>query len=254
MKLSADTGGRAGDGRVLVLLHGMGTTREVWSPLIALLEREWNGRWIAPDLRGHGRSSRADSYALDAHAGDVAETVAAFALDASDVVVLGHSMGGAIALALASGAYGLKPQHVLGLGIKIRWTDEEAAGLATRAAAPAKTFERAEDVAAFYLKVAGLVGLTTADSAMARAGVNEAGTQLAADPRTGLVGPPPMESLIAAANAKVHLAAGERDPMCTLADMKAHDANARVIENAGHNAMVEAPERVFAWLRGCVDA
>lgn len=256
MKLSADTGGRAGDGRVLVLLHGMGTTREVWAPLIEVLEREWNGRWIAPDLRGHGRSARADSYALGLHAADVAETVDALASDASMITVLGHSMGGAVALALASGWFGLRKMYeVLGLGIKIQWSREELDGLAKRAGLPAKTFDNSTDATSFYLKVSGLAGLIEADSAMARAGLNAEGTGLAFDPRVALIGAPPMVSLIAAAGRNIiHLAAGERDPMCALADMRAHDANARVIENAGHNAMVEAPERVFAWLRACVDA
>lgn len=256
MKLSADTGGRLGDGRVLVLLHGMGTTREVWTPFVEVLERKWNGRWIAPDLRGHGRSPRGDSYALGLHAADVTETVDVLASDASMVTVLGHSMGGVVALALASGWFGLpKMYEALGLGIKIQWSREELDGLAKRAGSPAKTFDSSADASAFYLKVSGLSGLIAPDRPIARAGLNPEGTGLAFDPRVGLIGAPPMVSLIAAAGRNVvHLAAGERDPMCALADMKAHDANARLIEGAGHNAMVEAPEQVFAWLCACVDA
>ncbi len=38
MLLEADRGGQGDD--VLVLLNGMGTTREVWRPFIDVLERE----------------------------------------------------------------------------------------------------------------------------------------------------------------------------------------------------------------------
>lgn len=37
---------------VLLLLHGLGGTGDVWEGI----GRRWNGRWIAPDLPGHGCS------------------------------------------------------------------------------------------------------------------------------------------------------------------------------------------------------
>lgn len=248
MLLDADMGGSGGDGRVLVLLHGMGATLEVWRPFIDVAARAWDGRWIAPDLRGHGRSPRAESYAVADHAGDVAETVRKLAPDASRVVVLGHSMGGVVALALASGKFGLQPSGALGLGVKIAWSAEEAAKLAERSRAPLKTFDTRDAAIALYLKVSGLHGLVGPDDAMARAGVSADGRALACDPATGLIGPPDMAGLVAAALAPIHLAAGEHDPMTTLADMRAHDAHAELIPGAGHNAMVEAPEAVFAWM------
>lgn len=247
MLLEADQGGQGGE--VLVLLHGMGATRDVWRPFIDVLEREWSGRWIAPDLRGHGRSPRGASYELTAHAEDVAQTLAHHTPDARAASVLGHSMGGVIALALASGRYGFTPKAALGLGIKIVWTDVEVEGLAARAKAPAKTFATAAEAAAFYLKVAGLRGLVSEDSAIARAGLSADGLQLACDPATGLIGPPPVAELIAAAHCPVQLGAGEIDPMCALADMQAHDANAVTIARAGHNAMLEATDRVWAWVK-----
>lgn len=254
MLLEADTGGPKGDGRVLVLLHGMGTTREVWRPLVRVLESEWEGRWIAPDLRGHGRSPRARSYSLGEHALDVVETVRAHVPDASMISVLGHSMGGVIALALGSEWFGLhKLYEVLGLGIKISWTNEEIAALRARAGAPAKTFESRDVAIAFYLKVSGLTGLVAADSEIARAGVSETGLHLAADPAVASIGPPKMVGLIGATGVhRIYLAAGENDPMCTLGDMRAHDRDAKQIAGAGHNAMVEAPERVWAWVKECI--
>ncbi len=253
MLLEADAGGRGDAARVFVLLHGMGTTREVWRPLIALLEREWNGSWIAPDLRGHGRSPRAASYALSEHATDVADTIHRLAPDASRVAVLGHSMGGVIGLALASGAHGLQPTHALGLGIKIKWSAEEIAKLRGRARAPAKSFQTRDVAVSFYLKVSGLAGLVAADDPIAQAGVAGDGLALAASPATAEIGPPDMAALIAASRAPAHLAAGEGDAMTTLADMRLYDPNAILISGVGHNAMIEAPERVFAWAAQAID-
>src|SRR6202050_2928957 len=39
---------------VLVLLHGLGATGDVWNGWRPLLARRWPGRWLAPDLPGHG--------------------------------------------------------------------------------------------------------------------------------------------------------------------------------------------------------
>src|SRR5262249_6452144 len=218
-----------------------------WGPLIARFERRFSGCWIAPDLRGHGRSPRAASYALDEHAADVAALVKRLAPRAAKIAVLGHSMGGAIALALACGAYGFAPTHALGLGVKIRWSEAEAAALKARAAAPAKSFPSRQAAIGFYLKVSGLAGLAGADEAMAEAGVAAAGDCLAADSATAAVGAPAMDRLVAAARAPFHLGAGENDAMSRLEHMAAYDAKAVLIAGAGHNAMVEAPERVLAW-------
>src|SRR5215469_8706932 len=38
---------------LLVLLHGLGATGDVWGCWWALLARRWRGRWLAPDLPGH---------------------------------------------------------------------------------------------------------------------------------------------------------------------------------------------------------
>jgi pimeloyl-ACP methyl ester carboxylesterase len=248
MKLEADSGGR-GD-RLIVLLHGLGTTREVWEGFTRVLDKEWEGRWIAPDLRGHGRSRRAASYGLGNHAADVAELVEDLAPARSEVFVLGHSMGGVVALALASGWFGWTPKAAFGLGIKINWTPQELAKLKARAAAPPKKFENVEDAVAFYLMVSGLRDIVSPDSPTARAGVvrTEEGVMLASDPATGKVGAPPMEALVAASQAPVRLAAGALDAMSPLAHMQHHDEQAVALKTVGHNAMVEAPDRVWEWV------
>jgi pimeloyl-ACP methyl ester carboxylesterase len=244
VKLEADRGG-AGP-RLLVLLHGLGATRQVWTPLLAA--NRWTGRWIAPDLRGHGASPHAADYSLDAHAGDVAELLHA-AGRGSDVVMLGHSMGGVVALALASGTFGTAPARVFGLGIKVAWSDEERAGMRKMAATPARTFESRDEAVARYLKVSGLAGLFAADSPEALSGVAARGTgwRLACDPATALIGPPPMEALMAGAKAPVHLARGQTDAMVSREQLAVYDRHAHQIAG-GHNAMVENPTAIWDWI------
>ncbi len=244
MKLVADRGGEGG--ALLVLLHGLGATRHVWNAFIAA--GRWRGSWIAPDLRGHGASPHAANYNLDAHAADVAELLRA-AGDWNDIVVAGHSMGGAVALALASGRFGVQPAHVFGIGIKVAWNNDELAGLHKMAATPARTFETKDEAIGRYLRVSGLSGLVAPDSPAALAGIAQIGDgwRLACDPATASVGAPPMRELMAAARAPIHLARGETDAIVTLDQLAAYDSDARNLRG-GHNAMVESPAAVWSWI------
>jgi len=248
MKFAFERGG-SGE-RLLVLLHGLGATRQVWHPLLQQAAAKWGGRWIIPDLRGHGASQGAPPmHSIGFHAADVAALVSQSA-PWSELVILGHSMGGAVALALASGWFGFVPTRVFGLGIKVAWSEEELAKIREFASKPARSFGTRDEAVARYLKVSGLEGLTPPDSDIARTGVteDEGGWRLAASPATATVGPPPMTGLIAAARCPVHLARGEADTLVTLEQLRAYDPDAVNIASAGHNAMVERPDAVWAWL------
>jgi pimeloyl-ACP methyl ester carboxylesterase len=238
---------RGGDGpRLLVLLHGLGATHHVWDNMLAATR--WHGSWIAPDLRGHGASPHAGDYALSSYAGDVGELVAGSG-SFEEIVVLGHSMGGAIALALASGRHGFQPSHAFGLGIKVAWNDNDLAGMRKIANAPVRTFEAQGDAIARYLKLSGLSGFVSPDSEAAYAGVVGSGDawRLANDPRTASVGAPPMMELLAAAKAPIHLACGEKDMMVNREQLAVYAPKARTLPG-GHNAMVESPRAVWDWL------
>jgi pimeloyl-ACP methyl ester carboxylesterase len=236
MKLAFDRGG-AGD-RLLVLLHGLGATRRAWQAMLA--RNRWQGCWIAPDLRGHGASEHASDYSLDAHAADVAETVKG---SWREIIVLGHSMGGAVALALASGCHGLNVARAHGLGIKVVWSAEELAGLEKFAVSPPRWFATRDEAASRFAKASGLD-----DASGIVAG--EGGWRLAADPATARVGPPPMQTLLGAARCPIHLARGESDRMVSREQLRAFDPGAADITGAGHNAMIDAPDAVWDWLLG----
>ena len=232
---------RGGDGDpLLLLLHGLGATGAVWDGLSALLPENWSGAWVAPDLPGHGRSAPLGSrYSFGGLAAEVARLVE----PGTPFAVLGHSLGGVVALALASGWFGACPSAVGGLGIKARWTAEELSKAAEMAARPAKTFPTREEAADRALKVAGLAGLVPAEWPLAGGAVvpSENGWRLAFDQAAFAIGAPDMDGMLAAARAPVVLAAGEHDPMSPVEHLQALVPEPLVFKGLGHNAHVEDP-------------
>jgi pimeloyl-ACP methyl ester carboxylesterase len=242
---------RGGGGEpLLVLLHGMGANAGVWERLLPLIAGSWRGRWLAPDLRGHGRSARQGPYGFGAHAADVAGLIEAEA--PGPVTLVGHSFGGAVAALVASGWFGPRVRDVAAFGVKIEWSPDEIARAHELAERPAPVFATRDEASRRYLRIAGLAGL--ADPASATAAVGVTGTdgrfQVAMDPRAyGAVGPS-VEGLLRIAAAPLRLAAGDRDPMVTLEQMRRFDPGARVFAGVGHNAHWEAPERVWDFIAG----
>ena len=88
----------AGSGPALLLLHGIANSSETWERVAPLLSERFT--LIAPDLMGHGESAtpRGD-YSLGAHASGARDI--ATALGHERMTVLGHSLGGGIAMQFA---------------------------------------------------------------------------------------------------------------------------------------------------------
>jgi pimeloyl-ACP methyl ester carboxylesterase len=235
------TSGGAEDGPVLLLLHGLGHTAEVWRGLIELLPASWQGGWVAPDLRGHGRSGWAQRYSF----GEFAADVAALLPPDRHVFAVGHSMGGVVALVLAGGPGPVRA--AVGFGIKVSWTDDELAAMRTRAARPPKTFDTEAEARAAFVRFGGLDGLAAPESDLVTSGVHavSGGYRLATDPRTMLVGAPPMATLLAEAEAPVVLAAGEHDHMVTPDQLRALDERAVTLPGAGHNLHLTHPAELL---------
>lgn len=83
----------------LVFLHYFGGSAQEWQSMMNQLSDEY--RCIAVDLRGHGDSDGPlTGYAVDDMADDVADLLHTRGVE--DFVVVGHSMSGKVALALAS--------------------------------------------------------------------------------------------------------------------------------------------------------
>jgi pimeloyl-ACP methyl ester carboxylesterase len=240
---------------LLVLLHGLGATGDVWAGWAPLLARRWPGRWVAPDLPGHGGSPALADYTFDGLAATVAGVIASGPGSGPGAVVLGHSLGGVVALALAGDRFGVPVRAVIGLGIKVEWTEEELERAQAVAARPPAWFASRDEAAARYLRVSGLAGLLSDHDPAVAAGLREQDGRwrLAADLAAFAVGAPDMTGLIADSTAPVILARGERDPMNTDGQLARLGTRTVSLPGLGHNAHVEDPAAALALLESVMD-
>jgi pimeloyl-ACP methyl ester carboxylesterase len=223
----------------LVLLHGGGSNGAVWDPLLAVLD--WPGRILAPDFRGHGRSPRSDRYGIGLHAADVAALIR----PGVPTYLVGHSMGGAIALALAAGWFGVEIAGTVGIGVKFTWSAETIAMLHDRMAKPPRRFEHREEAIDFYLHVGGLENYVSRDSEAAAAGIRFAAGawELAADPKGAFaIG----HHLSAFAPFAKHLILvnGSEDPIAPVTVLAQLGLSFIELPGIGHNPHVAAPAAV----------
>jgi pimeloyl-ACP methyl ester carboxylesterase len=88
----------AGEGPPLLLIHGIGDNSRTWEEVIPTLARKH--LVIAPDLLGHGDSDkpRAD-YSVAAYANGMRDLLST--LDIDHVTLVGHSLGGGVAMQFA---------------------------------------------------------------------------------------------------------------------------------------------------------
>ena len=84
-----------GSGEVLLLLHGMAGSSQTWRSVIKPLSRRF--RVIAPDLPGHGESTKPRSdYSLGAFAVLLRDLLDE--LGVTRATIIGHSLGGGVAM------------------------------------------------------------------------------------------------------------------------------------------------------------
>src|SRR5690348_9839620 len=88
----------AGSGPAILLIHGIGDNSTTWSTVQAKLAQRFTV--IAPDLLGHGQSDkpRAD-YSIAAYANGMRDLLSV--LDIERVTIIGHSLGGGVAMQFA---------------------------------------------------------------------------------------------------------------------------------------------------------
>src|SRR4051812_21550633 len=89
---------RAGSGPPLLLLHGVGNSAQTWAGVLGRLSASHTV--IAPDLLGHGSSDKPrGDYSVAGYANGMRDLLSV--LDIEQVTVVGHSLGGGIALQFA---------------------------------------------------------------------------------------------------------------------------------------------------------
>ena len=164
-------------GTPLVLLHGYPFNHTMWEKAVAKFEAD--RRFLAPDLRGFGVELGSAEPSLELMADDVAQQLP------GEAVVIGFSMGGYVALALAE----KHPELVAGLALinsqaaadteearqgrraMIEKVRKEGTRAATDAAIPKLFANPREELSRYALKGAeraGVAGITWALEAMAR--------------------------------------------------------------------------------------
>lgn len=113
----ADSGG---SGRPFLFLHGSGCDSQDWDAVIARLPPGL--RCICLDFRGHGASEAPGS---DLTSAGLTDDVLALAnhLDLRDVILVGHSLGGCVAMLAAQ-----RTDRVTGLILLEGWTNGRAEG------------------------------------------------------------------------------------------------------------------------------
>ena len=120
----------AGEGRPLVLLHGVASNARWWLLVGPLLARRF--RVFALDQRGHGETDKPDSgYDFASVVGDLGAFIDALGLE--QPIVVGHSWGGNVALQFAA----QHPERPAGLVLV-------DGGFMEMSARPGMTWERTE--------------------------------------------------------------------------------------------------------------
>ncbi|MGQ0586823.1 MAG: alpha/beta fold hydrolase [Gammaproteobacteria bacterium] len=99
----------AGSGPPLVLLHGLGASGLDWEYQVPEFSKHF--RVVVPDFRGHGASDRTGDYSVQRFADDTWRLLDRLRIAAPTLV--GHSMGGAVAMQMALDRPGCVPRMVL---------------------------------------------------------------------------------------------------------------------------------------------
>ena len=228
----------SGEGLPIVLLHGLALEKSIWNSVLTAFSSQ--ARFITPDLRGHGKTSLGQA---NATLGQIADDLLALldALDLPKVCLLGHSMGGYIALEFAA----RYPERLVSL---VLLTSN------IRADAPEKQQARLLDaqkvlsggVPAF---AAGMAGRLTKDPFLA----NQFRTQMEVIDPAGLsnilvaiANRPDQRALLPSLNVPVLAIAGAEDQISAPAfALEAADLAVRghklVLPGAGHMPMFENP-------------
>jgi pimeloyl-ACP methyl ester carboxylesterase len=248
----------AGAGPVLLLVHGMGGGYENWRDVIDPLARRYTV--VAPDLPGHGASAAGNGdYSIGGLAGGLRDLL--LALGHERATLVGHSLGGGIAMQLAyqfpelaerlvlvsSGGLGPEVSLILraaalpGSELCIRATAQTAswAGAAVGRGLAKVGLRPTTDVAEVARGYASLAdpGRRAAFLATLRSVITVGGQRINASDR-----------LYLAAGIPVLIVWGARDPIIPVSHgERAHETIARsrleIFDGVGHVPQLEAPTR-----------
>jgi pimeloyl-ACP methyl ester carboxylesterase len=228
---------------VLLLVHGMGANGAVWDPLLTIAAEQWNGRLVVPDLRGHGRSAHHPNYSFGTMASDLAMLIQ----PGDNVSIIGHSLGGALGAFLGTGWFGIDVEHVLALSVKVKWTDEEIQKGRSVAQSAVRWMPSREDALDRYLRVSGLASSDRPMGRSAEVGIVEEGGRYRLSLDNGAFGSaaPGVVGLMQQCVAPLTFLTGKTDPIAPPSDFAEAGLDVAVVDGAGHQLPVDAPEAVW---------
>jgi 3-oxoadipate enol-lactonase len=245
-----------GQGTPVVLLHGFPLSSAIWHEQQQRLSDRF--RVITPDLRGHGRSPTPPGvYEMDLLARDVLTLLDALGI--KKAVIMGHSMGGYVALAAAK----IAPERLLALGLIA-----SQAGADTEEARQGR-YKMAEKVAAGGSKVVAEAMLPKlfAPDFPAESPIREQVRQLMLNtPSAGIIGS--LKGMAVRADSgpllpllkiPILILAGDKDQIIPSAKAKAMAATVAtvtlsIVANAGHMPMLEQPQATTTAIRDFLSA
>ena len=252
-----------GEGRPLVLLHGLADHMGTWSRLLPLLPQ--NRRIILVDLPGHGLSTRQGPFDADSMARRLLDGFDLLGLDSFDLVA--HSLGGAVSLALTpllggrltrlallapAGLSSAIPMHLrLAASIPIPGALlQPFAGPVTRliATSPFACYSRDEARALAWTNAAP--GTMEAWLGMLRSHITMRGLSPTLGQRLDeMPSPAPSLSILFGASDPVIPASHLRE-----VERVVYNANICILPGVGHVPHREAPALVASWLREALEA
>jgi pimeloyl-ACP methyl ester carboxylesterase len=222
----------------VVLIHGAGGHHLYWPSQVRRLQGQ---RVLALDLPGHGKSFGTGHQTIEGYAGEVAQFIQSIGL--STAILVGHSMGGAIALEMAS----RNPKRLLGLGLLSTGARLPVAPGILQAAADPATFDEAVALLG-ELSFAPQTNLALKGSAVARLRETRPsvlhGDLLACDAFD-------MTARLADIAVPTAILCGGEDKMTppkysAFLQARIRGATLEVVRNAGHMVMLEQPDEVAA--------
>jgi pimeloyl-ACP methyl ester carboxylesterase len=235
---------------VILLIHGSGVNARCWVEQIRGLR---GARVVAIDLPGHGESDDASTASIDHHA-DVA---AAFlgTLGATTAIAVGHSLGGAVALALAA----RHPAAIEGLVLLSTCARLPTESVAAEWLLP--FLPRSVRAALFFTTAQGLLFASSASGRVVGLGMQEL---RACRPETlardiAMSRAMDLTTVAKALRVPALVLCGSRDQMTpptlsTALHSLIRGSRLRIVRGAGHMVLMEAPDVVNREIQTFVNA
>jgi pimeloyl-ACP methyl ester carboxylesterase len=250
---------QAGEGPVLLLVHGITSSAESWREVLPALAEDH--LVIAPDLLGHGRSAKPrGDYSLGAYASGIRDLLLALGHDRATVV--GHSLGGGVAMQFSYQFPERTERLALvssgGLGEEVHLLLRAATLPGSEFVLPLLASRPLLDAGEWFSRTLGRIGLRTgsdvAEMARGYASLADRDTRAAfihtlrsiIDPSGQRVSA--RDRLYLASELPALIVWGERDPILPVAHgREAHEeiphSRLEIIPDAGHFPMLDDPRR-----------